>query len=174
MTPTRPAVLVALVLGALAVAAGVLLLARPSLPAVPWTLPVALGTVAAGLLAASLSFRRRLRGAPGARPYDPLQAARMVVLAKACSHAGAVLAGAYGGVALALVLTSSSPARRADAGLSALAALAALGVLAVGLLLERFCRVPPSGPGEPGAPGGPGGGGPGAPDVPAPRGPAAR
>ncbi len=164
MTPTRPRVLLALVLGAAVLVAGVLLLAEPTLPAVPWTLPAALAVVAAGLLAAALSFRRRLRGAPGARPYDPLHAARMVVLAKACSHAGALLAGGYVGVAVALLLRSSSPERRTDAALSGLSALAALAVLAVGLLLERFCRVPPDD--------GPDGTAGGGRDVPAPRGPA--
>ena len=143
MNRTRPGLLVALVLGAAFLVLLVVRLTDPQLPPVPWSLPAALGVVDLGVLVAALSFRRRLRGLPGAKPYDPLHAARMVVLARACSHAGAVLAGAYGGLALALVVVSSSNARRQDALFSGLAALAALGLVAVGLLLERFCKLPP-------------------------------
>ncbi|HEU4675031.1 MAG TPA: DUF3180 domain-containing protein [Motilibacteraceae bacterium] len=143
MNRTRPGLLVALVLGTALLVLLVVRLADAQLPPVPWSLPAALAVVDLGVLVAALSFRRRLRGLPGAKPYDPLHAARMVVLAKACSHAGAVLAGAYGGLALALALVSSSAARRQDALFSGLAALAALGLVAVGLLLERFCKLPP-------------------------------
>lgn len=156
MTPTRRGVLVALGVGAFFAVFALLLLGSVSLPAVPWTLPVALGALAGGMLVAAFSFRRRLRGEPGAKPYDPLHAARMVVLAKACAHAGAVLVGGYAAVAVALVVQFDSPARRLDALVCALSALAALAVLAVGLLLERFCRVPP--PEDPGDPDGRGGG----------------
>lgn len=143
MNRTRPGLLVVLVLGVALVVLLVVRLADVQLPPVPWSLPAALAVVDLGVLVAALSFRRRLRGLPGAKPYDPLHAARMVVLAKACSHAGAVLAGAYGGLALALLLVSSSDARRQDALFAGLAGLAALGLVAVGLLLERFCQLPP-------------------------------
>lgn len=143
MSRTRPGLLVALFLVAALVVLLVVRLTDVQLPAVPWSLPAALALVDLGLLVAALSFRRRLRGLPGARPYDPLHAARMVVLGKACSHAGAVLGGVYGGLALALVVASSSQARHQDALLAGLAALAALALVAVGLLLERFCRLPP-------------------------------
>jgi Protein of unknown function (DUF3180) len=141
---TRPGVLVGLGAGAALLVVGLVALLRPTLPAVPWTLPATLAVVTAGILAAALSFRRRLRAAPGAKPYDPLQAARMVVLAKACSHGGALVAGGYGGLAVALVMSSASPLRRLDAALSGLTALAALALVGVGLLLERFCRIPPA------------------------------
>ncbi|MGN6244579.1 MAG: DUF3180 domain-containing protein [Motilibacteraceae bacterium] len=143
MNRTRPGLLVALVLGAAVLVLLAVRLSDAQLPPVPWSLPAALAVVDLGVLVAALSFRRRLRGLPGAKPYDPLHAARMVVLAKACSHAGAVLAGAYGGLAVALVVVSSSAARRQDALFAGLAALAALGLVLVGLLLERFCKLPP-------------------------------
>lgn len=143
MRAVRPSVLAGLAVGAgLLVVAWVLLL-DPTVPAVPWTLPLVLAMLAAGMLVATLSFRRRLRGEPGARPYDPLHAARMVVLAKACAHGGALLGGGYAGLALGLLLRSSSDARRADAAVAGSAALAALAVLGVGLFLEHVCRVPP-------------------------------
>lgn len=150
MRPSHPGPVVGL-----AVVAGVLALAAVRLldvtvPAVPWTLPLVLGIVSLGMLAATLSFRRRLRGEPGAKPYDPLHAARMVVLAKACIHAGALLAGVYAGLAGGLLLRSTSSARHADALVAGLAALAAVSLVAVGFFLEHVCRVPP-GSDEPGA-----------------------
>lgn len=144
MRPTRSSVLVAVVAVLVVVVFGGVALFDPTLPAVPTSVPVVLGVVTLGVLAATLSFRRRLEGRPGARPYDPLHAARMVVLAKACSHGGAVLAGGYGGLAIALFFGSSSDARRTDSWLSAAAAVVALALLAVGLYLEHTCRVPPS------------------------------
>lgn len=143
MRETRPGVLVGLGTGAALLVVALVALLRPTLPAVPWTLPATLAVVTAGILVAALSFRRRLRAAPGAKPYDPLQAARMVVLAKACSHGGALIAGGYGGLAVALVTSSASPLRRLDAAVSGLTALAALALVGVGLMLERFCRIPP-------------------------------
>lgn len=143
MTSTRVGVLAGLLVGAGIVVVAAVLLLGLTVPAVPWSLPVVLGLVAAGMLAATLSFRSRLRGAPGSRPYDPLHAARMVVLAKACAHGGALIAGGYGGLAVALLLRSTSAARRTDAGFSGAAALAAVALVAVGLFLERVCRLPP-------------------------------
>jgi hypothetical protein len=150
------------VLAALAAAAGglvllALLVTRAVLPAVPWSVPVALVVVDLGVAVAALSFRRRLLGAPGARPYDPLQAGRMVVLAKACSHAGAVLAGGYAGLAVALLVASDSAARRTDALLAGGAAVAGVVLVVLGLALEALLRLPPregsAGTGAQGLPG---------------------
>lgn len=124
------------------------LVLTPVLPVVPRSLPVVLAVAALGMLAATLSFRRRLLGAPGAKPYDPLHAARMVVLAKACAHGGAVLGGGYAGLTVALLVRSSSAARRSDAVVCGLGAAAALALMAVGLFLEHVCRVPPDGEGQ--------------------------
>jgi hypothetical protein len=142
--PTRPAVLVALAL--LAAGGGYLVLSvvRPLLPAVPFTLPAGLLVVAAAVLAAARALRRRLDGAPGTRPVEPLGAARMAALAKACSHGGMVLSGAYAAVAVHLLVSTESAPRRMDALAAGLSALGALAVVAAGLLLERVCRVPPS------------------------------
>ena len=144
MRPTRASVLAALVVVPAVLVVAYVLVLTPVLPVVPRSLPVVLAVAALGMLAATLAFRRRLSGAPGAKPYDPLQAARMVVLAKACAHGGAVLAGGYTGLTIALLVRSSSAARRSDALVAGLGALAALGLMAVGLFLEHACRVPPA------------------------------
>jgi hypothetical protein len=141
--PTRARVLVALALGAALVAYSWFNLTATTLPVMPWTLPVVLVGLAAGVLFLAVSLRRRLRGEPGTKPVDPIGAARMAVMSKACSHAGALLAGGYAGIAAYLLVEFDSGARRTDALVTGLSALAAAALLAAGLLLERVCRVQP-------------------------------
>lgn len=149
MTPTRPGVLVALVLGVGLLAYAVSALAYGSVPAVPGGAPLPLALVAVAELAMAKVVRDRVQHRPGAdgrpprRPLHPLQVARLAALAKASSPAGAVLLGAYGGL-LAYVAPRADVNRAAadDVLVSALSALAALGLVVAALLLERACRVP--------------------------------
>jgi hypothetical protein len=149
--PTRAGVLVVLGVAAALVSFTVADLARWSPPPMPWTLPVVLLALALGVVVAGAGLRRRLRGAPGAKPVDPLAAARMAVLSKACSHGGSLLLGVYGGLAAYLLLEYDSDARRGDALLAALSALTSAAVVAAGLVLERICRVQPPDDEPPGA-----------------------
>jgi Protein of unknown function (DUF3180) len=117
------------------------------LPGVPWTAPGALLFLAAVLLFSALSLRARLRAIrerrPGARPVNPLSAARLVVLAKASSVAGAVFVGIYGGYALLLLESLEAGPRRERLVASGLSVLAGILAVAAALFLERVCRVPP-------------------------------
>jgi hypothetical protein len=152
--PTRWQVLVAIGVAVAALSWGGLRILERQRPdavsgswlAVPWTVPVALAFVAAGVLVAALSLRARLRGThynPRTKPLDPLFAARMAALAKAVSHVGAALAGVYAGVAVFLAPSGESELRRERLWM-ALLALGASGLLVVaGLVLERVCRVKP-------------------------------
>ncbi len=153
MMPTRRRLLVALAALAAAVVWAGLRIAdsgSSTVPAMPWTVPVALAAVAVGIAASAVTLRRRLRGDIGARPVHPIAAARMAVLAKASSHAGALLVGIYAGLALFLLGGDESPLRRDRALLAGLAAVASLALLGAGLFLEKVCRVQP--PDEPSAP----------------------
>jgi hypothetical protein len=153
MMPTRRRVLVALAAVAAAVVWAGLRIAdseSSTVPAMPWTVPVALAAVAIGIAASAVTLRARLRGDVGARPVDPIAAARMAVLAKASSHAGALLVGIYAGLGLFLLGGDESPLRRDRALLAGLAAVASLALLGAGLFLEKVCRVQP--PDEPSAP----------------------
>jgi len=74
---------------------------------------------------------------------DPLLAARTLVLAQACAYAGTVLLGWHVGIFLDQLRIWSL---RSDQGITWLALAMAGGGLAmivVGLLVERFCRIPP-------------------------------
>lgn len=77
------------------------------------------------------------------RALDPLLAARTLVLAQACAYAGTVLLGWHVGIFLDQLRVWSL---RSDQGITWLALAMAGGGLAmivVGLVVERFCRIPP-------------------------------
>ncbi len=142
MTSTRSTTL--LTLSVLGLALGVLLGER--VPPTPVAAPVTLVLVALVLLGLAKAVRDRVwrpgrRPRPAVRPMSPEQLVRAVVLAKASSPTGALLAGGYLGVFLALVPSQAEVLRR-DAYVAGSAALAALLVVAAALVLERQCRTP--------------------------------
>lgn len=108
--------------------------------------------IALGVGIAGWNVRQFTRGKrPG---LDPLLAARTVVLATAAAYTGALLSGWYAGHIL-LVLGDLAFAGRRAVAVAALIALLASVVLAVtGLVVERWCRVPPPQDGKPGSPAG--------------------
>jgi hypothetical protein len=158
MRPTRLSILAALLIGAAAVSWAALSVAERRgtvLPPLPWTAPLGIAFLAAGVLLSALALRRRLSGLPGTKPPQPLGVARMAVLGKACSHVGSLVGGAYGGY-LVLLLPGLEIGGRRDRALVAGAALVAAVLLTgAGLLLERTCRVRPAGGDDPDAPSAP-------------------
>ncbi|MCX9191470.1 DUF3180 domain-containing protein [Carbonactinospora thermoautotrophica] len=154
MRPTRLSVLLGLALAVLVVSVGITraLDAYGLLPIVPRSAPVTLLFLAAVVLGAGVSFRSRLRQlrerVPGARPVNPLMAARAAVLAKASSLVGAVVAGWYGGYALHLLTDLQAAGRREQAVICAISAASALLLVAAALFLERVLRLPPTPPEE--------------------------
>jgi MFS family permease len=95
------------------------------------------------VLATALGLRARL-GDPAKRPH-PLSMARMAVLGKASAHVGPIIGGLYGGYLLVLLPGLEIGSRRDRAVLCLVALLASIALSVAGLLLERACRVPPSG-----------------------------
>ncbi|UBH24861.1 DUF3180 domain-containing protein [Micrococcus porci] len=107
--------------------------------------------VAVGVLCLVLGWRvRRDRDRPLAQRMDPLAAARTLVLGQASGLTGAGLAGWHAGVGLEV---ASRAGIEAPAVLTAgLLALGGAALLTVGVVVERWCRIPPEGDGaEPGA-----------------------
>lgn len=127
-----------------------------SLP-LPWTAVVGTFALAMVVVAAGLPVRRWVRGRRE-RPLDPLMAARTVVLAKASAYGGAVLTGWYVGQVLAL-LPDLVGERRTRFVLALVAVLASVAISVAGLVVQRWCRVPPSDDDQGGAPGAGGQGG---------------
>lgn len=143
MTPTRLPVLLATA-AVTAVLAWVLARsAYPALSPLPWLTGVTPLLLALAEAITAWLLRARLRGVPGTRPVHPIDVARTAALAKASSVAGALVVGAYAGIAAA---ASAARARLAVAGddllAAALGVAAGLLLVAAALALERVCRVP--------------------------------
>ena len=81
---------------------------------------------------------------------DPILAARTLVLAQACAYAGTVLLGWHVGILLDQLRVWTM---RSDQGITWLALAQAGGglvMIVVGLLVERFCKIPPEDTDTPG------------------------
>ena len=144
MTRTRPSILIVLlavggiagwVLEYMLVASG-----RPTLIP-PVTLAIALGVIGVLMVLLALPVWRVVRRVDGAR-VDPFYATRVVLLAKASSLTGALLAGLATAVLLFLLTRSVTPG--SEALVMAGAAVVGSVMLAVGgLVAERMCTLPP-------------------------------
>lgn len=108
--------------------------------------------IALGVGIAGWNVRQFLRGKrPG---LDPLLAARTVVLATAASYTGALLGGWYAGHVLLVLRDLAIDGRRDVAAAASVALLASVVLAVTGLVVERWCRIPPPQDGEPEAPAG--------------------
>jgi hypothetical protein len=146
MTPTRLRLLLAVAAVAAAVGWGVTRLvdafAGRSLP-VPWTAPAVMVVLALALALWARGTRDRLARKPGTKRMEPLVAARSAALSMAASRTGAVVAGFYVGVAIALAPMWDVPYVRERILVSLAAVGGAVLVVLAALWLERVCRLPP-------------------------------
>lgn len=146
MTPTRPRDLLVV---ALVVAVLVNLLVRlsyESLPGLPLLAGVTLGVLGLAELVGGNLLRARIQRRPGARSVEPLVAARAVLLAKASSLGGAVVAGAWAGLLVyVLPRASTVSAAASDTASGAVGLVCALVLVGGALWLEHCCRAPDDG-----------------------------
>jgi Protein of unknown function (DUF3180) len=119
------------------------------LPRLTWFLPLSLALLALAEVLAGNQLRARIRRRPGARPVQPLVAARSLALAKASALVGAAMAGVWGGLLLyVLPRLDFLAAAPADARTGAVGVVAALSLVAAALWLEQCCRTPTPPDGE--------------------------
>ncbi len=142
MTPTRISVLVVTAAISLLVSWLVLRSVYASLPPLPWTAAVAMLLLAIAEALSGRNLRARIRGGPGLKPIAPLAAVRMAALAKASSHAAAVIGGLAAGALIYLTSSLSKSVPRSDAITSGGTLLAAVLLVLAALYLEHSCRVP--------------------------------
>lgn len=145
MQRTSIRMLAVVVVATAVVAWGVLRLVEGAggyVPPVPWMVDAALLVLAAAVLWAGWTVRQYVAGD---RPsLTGLRAGRTLVLSKAASVAGALLAGWYGAQVL-VVLGQLHVEARADKAVAAgVATLCAIGLVGAGLVAEHWCRIPPS------------------------------
>lgn len=164
MKPTKPLTLVSLFAVAVLVAYAVFRIWDHAdgggVPPVPISAPITLVVLAAAVLAVALGLRarfnayRRARARidsgkprdPGerlAKPVDPLQAARALVLAKAAGIVGAVFGGVYGGYGLFILGRLYIDAYRNQEVAAWLSCAAGAALIAAALYLEHVLKIPP-------------------------------
>lgn len=122
---------------------------------VPWLAAAALWLLAAAVAYWAWVGRPRLQRRPGARPMPPVVAARTAALAMAASRIGAVVAGFYAGIAVAMLTHLVTETGLTTFWSATAAALGAAALVAAGLWLEHICRLPLGPPDPPGPPAGP-------------------
>lgn len=144
MKPTRiPVLLVLAAIGASVgwiVEAGLVAMGR-AIAVPPVTLSVSLALVAAIIIGMAVPVFRVVRGTATKR-VDPFYATRVVVLAKASSLAGALLAGGALAI-LGFVLTRSIVPAVGSVALTIAASVCAVALLIAGLVAEKMCTLPP-------------------------------
>jgi hypothetical protein len=135
-------------LAAVAIIAGILahLLLRLSYDTLP-PLPVLAGTtlvvIAVVEVVLAFSLRARIQRRQGARPVQPLTAARAVALAKASSVLGALMFGAWAGLLIFVIpVRDSFPAASNDLVAAVVGMISALLLTAAALWLEHCCKTP--------------------------------
>lgn len=143
MRPTSPATLVVAALAAAALAWLGISRFYGDIPKLPWLPALTLAALAVGEGVAAHSTKARIERQPGREPVDPLLVARLVVLAKASSLAGALFGGVYAGLSGWLLIERQRLSHAAEDLPAALAGLLASALLvAAALWLERSCRIP--------------------------------
>jgi Protein of unknown function (DUF3180) len=143
MTATRPRDLLAAALVAALLANLVVRLGYGSMPGFPLLSGATFGVLGVAEALAGNALRARIERRPGARPVQPLVAARAVLLAKASSVSGAIMAGAWAGLLLYVLPRAAEVTAAADDSLAGgVGLICALGLVAGALWLERCCRTP--------------------------------
>lgn len=124
-------------------------LAYDTLPPLPQAAGSTLLVIAVTEVVLAFSLRARIQRRPGARPVQPLTAARAVVLAKASSVLGALMFGVWSGLLIyVLPVRDSFPAAGNDLFAAAVGMVSAAALTAAALWLEHCCKTPTETPGK--------------------------
>jgi hypothetical protein len=142
MKPTRARSLLLTGVLAMAVTWALLTVIYSKLPPLTWTGIPALLLAAAVEAWTGRDLRARINGNPGSKPVAPLFVARMVVLAKASSQVGALLAGVSVGFIGYLSDKIDAATPRSDLITASISFGSCLILIAAALFLEYSCRVP--------------------------------
>jgi hypothetical protein len=112
-------------------------------PVLPATALATMAVIVAITLILGIRVLRWRNSTKRKKALDPILAARTLVLAQACAYAGTVLLGWHAGIFLDQLRIWNL---RSDQGITWVAIAVAGGglvMIVVGLLVERFCRIPP-------------------------------
>jgi hypothetical protein len=146
---TRPRDLTTVAIIAGLLAHLLLRLSYDSLPPMPALAGSTLFVMAVVEVVLAFSLRSRIQRRPGARPVQPLTAARAVALAKASSVLGALMFGAWTGLLIYVIpVRDSFPAASNDLVAAVAGMISAVALTAAALWLEHCCKTPTEGSGN--------------------------
>ncbi|GAA4228109.1 drug/metabolite transporter superfamily protein YnfA [Streptosporangium album] len=142
MKPTRPGVLVGLVVLFAVITWALLKPLYSSLPTVPWTAIPTVLLLAVGEIYSGWMTKARIERKGDTEPVEPLAVARLAALAKASAYGGAAFGGVFAGFALYTVdlLEQSVPQR--DFLITGGSFLGCVVLVGAALYLEHCCKVP--------------------------------
>ena len=111
------------------------------LPQVAWVEPIAILVLAAVIFWMGWAVRSYQKGR---KPdLDPLRAARTFILAKAAALTGSILVGRYLAAILDVARDLDIASQRSRALAAGVAVLCSVALTVVGLVVEKFCEIPP-------------------------------
>ncbi|MEU6699907.1 DUF3180 domain-containing protein [Pseudonocardia sp. NPDC046786] len=143
MTPTRYRDLIAIAVVATLLGNILVQLTYSTTPPLPVAAGVTIGVLAVAEFGVGIVLRRRIERRGGAAPVPPLVAARAVLLAKASSVAGAVIAGLWAGLLVHTVPRADVVvAAFRDSVTAGIGLVCALLLVGGALWLEYCCRAP--------------------------------
>lgn len=117
-------------------------------PDLMWRTTLTIALLALAVFGVGWPVRQWVNG-DKSRRIDALRAARTAALAKAASVAGALLSGLFTGWCVHYLPTAGIAARRSELIVAAVDVVASVLLLVAGLVVERYCRVPPDGDDDP-------------------------
>lgn len=112
-------------------------------PVLPPTALVTMGVIVALTLVLGIRVLRWRNSTKKKIMLDPILAARTLVLAQACAFAGTVLLGWHAGIFLDQLRVWTLRSDQSITWLALAMGGGGLVMIGVGLLVERFCRIPP-------------------------------
>ncbi|WP_336207497.1 DUF3180 domain-containing protein [Nonomuraea sp. LPB2021202275-12-8] len=142
MRPTRPGVLVAVVVVIALITWMLVQQFYSDLPLVPWTAMPTVLLLAVGEAYSAWMTKARIDRRPGTKPAEPLAVARLAALGKASAYGGAVFAGVFAGFALHTLQLLTRETPRSEFFVSTGSFLSCVVLIAAALFLENACRIP--------------------------------
>ncbi|WP_433514455.1 DUF3180 domain-containing protein [Nonomuraea sp. CA-143628] len=142
MRPTRPGLLVGIIVVVALVAWMVVREFYADLPIVPWTAIPTVLLLALGEAYSGWVTKARIDRKPDTKPVEPLAVARLAALGKASAYVGAVFAGVFGGFVLHTVQLFTRETPRFEFFVAVGSLLAFVVLIAAALFLEHACRIP--------------------------------
>ncbi|MEV8636151.1 DUF3180 domain-containing protein [Streptosporangium sp. NPDC051023] len=142
MKPSRPGVVVGLLVVCAILSWALLNPFYSSLPRVPWTAIPTVLLLAVGEVYSGWMTKARIERRFDTKPVEPLAVARLAALGKASAYAGAVFGGIFAGFTLYTAELLDREAPREDFLIAGGSFVSCVVLVCAALYLEYCCKVP--------------------------------